>query len=275
MPYPLRYRLAAGRRCPFNEKNSAPTKFSEKLSALWQTGKPLPEADGSPRIVFLVPPWPAEGALAQRIMELLAERGWECCQCGEDFAEPMEFVRPSIVLSMWPKFAPPAHIPAVQFWPNQFAPGSGPFRTASRYRYFLHGTPEVRRLAGHVTQSGRKVRSLPVLLSVRATDFCDTPKRRLFYSAGGWDHRRGTLYRTLYEELDRTGYLETYGNASLFKKTTPNSYCGTITDQKLFLERMKAAGVALVLHSDEHLNTGTNSSRLFEAAAASCVIISD
>jgi phosphoglycerol transferase len=38
---------------------------------------------------------------------------------------------------------------------------------------------------------------------------------------------------------------------------------------------MKKAGVALVLHSGSHLRSHTITSRIFEAAAASCVIICD
>jgi hypothetical protein len=48
-----------------------------------------------------------------------------------------------------------------------------------------------------------------------------------------------------------------------------------VTNPKDFLERMWSAGVAFVLHGDDHLRFGTSSSRIFEGAAVSCVLICD
>ncbi|MDR2667511.1 MAG: hypothetical protein LBB38_00495 [Puniceicoccales bacterium] len=256
----------------FSSENSGPPEFSDKLRTMLHTRKSLSAAKGHLRIVLLTPPFTPEIALGKRLVELLAERGCECCICEAKLKDFVRLINPTILLSMWPMFSPPKKIPAVQFWGNDFPEGSEQFSIASKYRYFLHGTPDVAKLAGHAARSGKQIRAQPLLLSVRASAFCDSPKRRLFFSAIGWDRRRGKLYLPIYSMLDKTGYFDAYGNSKLFPH---GSYRGSTNNQKLFLERMREAGVALVLHGDDHLNNGTSSSRVFEAAASSCVIISD
>ncbi|MDR0678879.1 MAG: glycosyltransferase [Puniceicoccales bacterium] len=264
---------AASIAYPFDEKNTFPAEFLERLQEAISRKKPLAKTEDRLRIAFLCAAYPSDMALALRLMELLAERGCECCLCDQNSLRLIPLISPSLTFSITalPEFDPTKCVPSVRFWSNFI---SKP-KAAGRHRNFIYGTSNIDELTNLLQRSGRKVRSQQILLSVRRTDFCDRPKRRLFYSAVGWDKRRGTNYRPLYHLLDRTGYFETYGTTSIFRDVAPHSYRGTVTDPKDFLERMRAAGVALVLHGDDHLRFGTSSSRVFEGAAASCVLICD
>src|SRR5207244_4168803 len=74
---------------------------------------------------------------------------------------------------------------------------------------------------------------------------------------------------------DQEGYLDVYGNYRQWH-FVPNSWRGFIPyDGESFFKRMKESGVALLFHSLWHLKWGIPTSRIFEALAAGCVIISD
>jgi glycosyltransferase involved in cell wall biosynthesis len=125
------------------------------------------------------------------------------------------------------------------------------------------------------TDLAKKQRILPSHLSVRKTEFCDSPKRRLFYASTNWDRRRGKLYVPLYRMLDKTGYFDAYGPEANWNGKVKNSYRGYLTHRNdELLAAAQKAGIVLVLHLGESIRNGAQSSRVFEAAAASAVIIS-
>jgi len=100
--------------------------------------------------------------------------------------------------------------------------------------------------------------------------------RRLFYAGTNWDGRRfGRRHKGLLENLGDKLELMIYGPASAWKHL-PHAYYGEIPmDGISLLDRARQAGVALCLHKREHLEANLPSMRIFEAAAAGCVIIAD
>ncbi len=112
----------------------------------------------------------------------------------------------------------------------------------------------------------------PFYFSVPSTKFNDTPKTRLFFGGCIWDKYRKSIVRNLYELLDNTGYFDLYG----VKNWDGNSYRGLIPfGEDTVLKIMEKCGVTLVIHSDNHFKNNIPTARIFEAAAASTVIISD
>lgn len=102
-----------------------------------------------------------------------------------------------------------------------------------------------------------------------------TPNALIYFIAAWGNRVREERYKVLQEELAKTSYARLYGSPRAGKKFGP-AYRGTIPfDGESVIRRIQEAGVALVLHSDDHLLSATPSSRIFEAAAASAVIISD
>lgn len=99
---------------------------------------------------------------------------------------------------------------------------------------------------------------------------------RLFYFLGVWGNRlEDTRYQILQKKLAEKSYTCFFGDSRIGNSYN-KAYLGTIQhDGESVLNRISETGVCLVLHSNTHLLNEIPSGRLFEAAAASAVIISD
>ena len=85
----------------------------------------------------------------------------------------------------------------------------------------------------------------------------------------------GAKYKQLFSRLDKTHYFNVYGQKNEWRHT-PNCYRGFIKcDGSSLLRTMHNCGVTLILHAPDHFLGGTPTGRIFEACAASTVIISD
>ncbi|MDF2577300.1 MAG: glycosyl transferase [Chlamydiales bacterium] len=110
----------------------------------------------------------------------------------------------------------------------------------------------------------------------QATLFQKNTFQKLFYCGDTWDQTRSSdKYRQFFKALDQAGYFEVYGPSKRWE-FIEKSYKGFIPlDGVSLLDKIQEAGVTLILHSQRHLNSAAPTSRIFEAAAASSVIISD
>lgn len=112
--------------------------------------------------------------------------------------------------------------------------------------------------------------------TVQHRDYQRIDPKFLFYSVGQWGNRvKDKKYQIMEEQLSEKDYAKFFGNPLYGKKYGP-AFQGPIPfDGVSVLNRITEQGVCLVLHSDIHLNHGMPSGRIFEAASASAVIISD
>jgi hypothetical protein len=119
--------------------------------------------------------------------------------------------------------------------------------------------------------------SVKSVFSVPSRDFQNSPKLRLCYWGSAWDKARGgEHYQRFYRLLDQTSYFDLYGPQSAWKAMHLTSYRGLLpADDHSVVDAISNCGIALVLHSNYHLKGGVPTSRIFEAAAASAVIICD
>lgn len=99
---------------------------------------------------------------------------------------------------------------------------------------------------------------------------------RLFYMICNWGNRRNQIsYIQLMKRLANTSYTNFFGNPALGMKYG-KAYKGDIEfDGESVINKISDMGVCLVLHSNTHIKHAIPSGRIFEAAAASSVIISD
>ncbi len=115
------------------------------------------------------------------------------------------------------------------------------------------------------------------LPSIHTTNFiANSNHDRLFYIGINWDKKRSSQhFKELFKTLDDKIYFNVYGpehSWTFLKK----SYRGTISyDTATLLETISSNGIALTLHTEYHNKYGIPSKRIFEAAAAGAVIISD
>jgi hypothetical protein len=98
----------------------------------------------------------------------------------------------------------------------------------------------------------------------------------LFYFISQWGNRlHNENHQVLQSMLGKKSYLYAFGNPN-HRSIYGNRYKGTIAyDSYTLLEKIHKIGICLVLHSDLHIKYGIPSGRIFEAAAASSIIISD
>src|SRR6056297_127154 len=101
-------------------------------------------------------------------------------------------------------------------------------------------------------------------------------RRQLFYAGASWDGKRfGKRHEGLFEALEKKISLCVYGPASSWHHLG-KAYCGEIPlDGTSLLARANDAGVALCLHKKQHREANLPSMRLFESAAAGCVLVVD
>lgn len=82
-------------------------------------------------------------------------------------------------------------------------------------------------------------------------------------------------FEQLYQLLNQSGFAKFYG-VNKHKCVDPQNYMGSIPfDGVSVITALQQHGIVLVIHSDVHNREAIPSARIFEAAAASAVIISD
>jgi hypothetical protein len=260
--------------CPFDSKNAIPETFIEQLRHMTQSGKILPKSQkGRLRIVFMnsIFHFP-ERESCWRLMEMLAPHGIDCCICDEKSKNLVRQINPDLLFFFWqpdrnllpdvPSAVMVTH-PVRSAWARQ----------SDVAFYVTDDEAAIRKLTAQLKE---KTRVVPTTLSTKKTEFYGGPKRRLFYASLNWDQRRGVGYVPLYRLLDETGYFDAYGPESCWEGKVKNSYRGLLANGcDELLKTAQKAGIVLVLHAPLHFNSGTPTARIFEAAAASAVIISD
>lgn len=123
---------------------------------------------------------------------------------------------------------------------------------------------------------GKSCEMLPWYTTCSSCSYKPIENFRLFYCGTNLAHTSmGQTYNQLFARLDRTGYFDVYGKREQWRHT-PRSYRGFIkADGESILKIMHNTGVTLVLHAPDHFEGGIPNGKIFEAAAASTIIISD
>ena len=123
-------------------------------------------------------------------------------------------------------------------------------------------------------------RNLPLLLldwypTVQFNPYRAVTPKYVGYIFCIWGDRRNGKYSFVLDQLQGSGDLHVYGNEGA-KTQFPKAYRGFIPfDGQTLLDTLQRDGITLVLHSNMHLTQRMPSGRIFEAAAASTVIICD
>lgn len=124
--------------------------------------------------------------------------------------------------------------------------------------------------------SGKEFHYIPFYPSVYSLPYREVALNNLVTMVPVWSNRiTDKKFRTLYKLLSQTGFVKFYG-VSRNEDILPQGYMGSIPfDGVSVINILQQHGIVLVLHSDIHNKECIPSSRIFEAAAASTVIICD
>ncbi len=127
-------------------------------------------------------------------------------------------------------------------------------------------------------QNHKSFQSIKAYFSVQKTDFSSNPKNKLCYWGSSLKDttRFSDRYLDLYSALDKQDYFILYGPERTWGDKNFKSYKGALPfENDALVSAIKNAGIALLLHGQDHLKSGTPTARIFEAAAASALMISD
>lgn len=155
-----------------------------------------------------------------------------------------------------------------------------PFYQSSKgvenYRGFLVASPLINCLKGEVEARGRAFQSIKWYPSCPKSEYKEVKPERLFFCGFQWDSKRnGKGYQKLFSLLDEQPYFDCYGPKE-FWSCAPKSNRGLLPfDGESVVQAIQKAGVALIIHADQHMTLHAPTSRIFEAAAACSVIISE
>lgn len=222
--------------------------------------------------------WRGERALAHRIEEVCRKIGWKADIWEKDESEGMYGVDYDFVIHFIPKMDlhPTAKNYLAMFHPSHhFFDDDGVLLEEYRgYDGYL-----LTYLPSDEDPNFRNHNSPPFMQwypTVQDVDYVKVKPDKLIYLCCGWGKRyRSNRYKKFLELLSAKSYTCIYGDPR-FGKRYKKSYKGEIPyGGDAIYQTIQKAGVYLLLHSEDHLNHGLPSGRIFEAAASSAVIISD
>ncbi len=223
-----------------------------------------------------------------RIAKAIKNLGWECLVVDEYSKHPecIKAFNPHFVISLHQEVKPiPNTVPhflyvhhALKVYLDKDQKlNTKQFPNILSYDGFIQVAPNIDPIQQAFTAKRKTpFKSVPSVFSVPLRPFNDQPKNRLIYWGSTWDKARREYYKPFYDLLDQTGYLDIYGPAWSWEKMNLASYRGLLPmDDHTVVDKISESGIALILHSHVHLKGGVPTSRIFEAAAASAVIICD
>lgn len=118
--------------------------------------------------------------------------------------------------------------------------------------------------------------SSPFYPSLQEIDYKEVPLNDLMTMIPVWGNRLfDEKFKTIYHMLSKNGFTKFYGICSN-SEIIEDGYMGKLPfDGTSVIEALQKHGIVLIFHSDIHNQAHIPSARIFEAAAASTVIISD
>lgn len=271
-----------------NVSAGAPVKASRKLNVEFSFPKNAKKQSKYRIIITNHPAAFGELQAAKRIAKAISNLGWEWAIIDRIDQQPeyIKQLKPDFVISLREEIKPVGgvphflylHVPMFMYLNKDGSLCTRAYPNILLYDGFLEIVPKAEPVrTAYIQEHNKPYYSIKTFFSVPKTAFKATPKKRLCYWGSTWDKARGGKhYQSFYTLLDKTNYFDLYGPAWAWEKMNLKSYRGTLViDDYSLVEKISECGIALILHSHEHIRGGVPTSRIFEAAAASAVIICD
>ncbi|MGJ7582375.1 glycosyltransferase [Variovorax sp. RHLX14] len=228
----------------------------------------FPRFSGSAEIEYITRFIKAANRLGHRAYEVVTSD--DIHECQPDFV--------LVTHEFTPKLTPFFTVGALWSPPEFFNRDARRVRSIRSYDACLVGAPSVGRFlddldfATGISKPRSDFNFLPTALSTDFRPRAASEPFELVYFGVHWD---GLRHNKLLEALSDAGELNLYGPSGSWN-SYPKSYRGAVAfDGNSVAETLARHGIALCIHKQEHYHANTPSMRLFEAAAASCLIISD
>lgn len=271
------------------------TKFTELSANLHdlvtnlKPGQKLPKKESGYRVVLTVrPDFIAEFYSLHKMGKVMEKQGWDYAILtdADKNQEAVGILNPDFIIAIRSDMQPVAgfiNLLFIHSFTNQYANANGNFKKDEfghllNYDGFLTSLADLSALETFFRDHNKAFWSKQSYLSVAKTEFDSRPKEKLcFWGSALWDSARSSeKYLQLYSLLDQNDHFVLYGPEQTWKPLNLKSYKGflPIQDDSL-IQKIREAGIALLLHSHDHIASGVPTARIFEALAASAIIISD
>jgi hypothetical protein len=241
------------------------------------------------RILILHRDGLGEKESSARIKNACENLGWECYICSSRpsafvkmlLSHPLEraiaAIQPDLTLNFQSdeKHAPGINFVSLSSGVHTYAKENFNWQKYAPFDGFLTTCQETDLVKKNIESLGKPYRGMRWFFTSPSTPVIPLKAKRIFYSGSNWDRTRKKDYQRLFALLDQTDDFSIYGPPNAWKHT-PRSYRGFLPfDGRSTIKAMQECGVVLMLHSETHLKGNAPTARIFEAAAAGCVIISD
>ncbi|MDR2677492.1 MAG: hypothetical protein LBB26_02925 [Puniceicoccales bacterium] len=241
--------------------------------------KPPP---GTRRVIIAAPESTGERRFCMQLGDALTQFGCEWCVCSEIVAHMAKKMNSNLFISSasWMRIRPPGSesgVISLLYVHTVYSAAPKNYQKIDAYDNFLFVRSGTDKLEEYFRKNGKNFRQLKTYLTLAKTDFCDQPKKRIAFVGYLHDSRLRDELAKLFQLLDETGYCDFYGPARVWQKKNLRSWKGEIpargpTDVQ---DVMEPAGIALLLHSKHHFESGSPVYRDFEALSSSCAIITE
>lgn len=231
--------------------------------------------------------WP-EFLTLYRIGKTIESMGGEYAiiDSADKHKEAVKMIDPDFILAIRSSIKPSKgyiNFLLIHSFTSQYVDENSQFK-AEEYGHFLNydGFITLFNTSGSIEnyfeQHHKPFQSIKAYFSVQKKDFSPNPKNKLCYWGNSLKDktRFSDRYLDLYSTLDKQDYFILYGPERTWRDKNFKSYKGVLPfENEALVDAIKEAGIALVLHGQDHLKSGTPTGRIFEAAAASALMIAD
>ena len=273
----------------FLQSESEDIKVSSSLLSQIEAlsyGSQLQKKDGYRIVLTVRPDFIAEFYALYRLAQAIEAHGWDYAIIinADSHQEAVKILNPDFIISIRSDMhAVPGFVNFLYLhsWSSHYSDQEGNFKAKDykhllEYDGFLSLLPSLGPIETYFKQNNKSFYYIDTYFSSLKTNFSPEAKLQLsFWGSALWDSGRSSeKYLNLYKNLDQKEYFRIYGPKETWKNY--RSYEGFLPiEGNALIEKIKERGVALLLHSHEHLAEGVPTSRIFEALAASAIIISD
>jgi hypothetical protein len=221
----------------------------------------------------------AEKELVHRFLRALRKLNWEVVRA-EISDDVMRFQPDCVIATHYttPKATPYPTIGMMTNPPEYFDLFPNTLSNVLSYDGYLSGSDAVTRHLEDLHFSTGKQLVIDedhFFLSSPRTSLPDNPPpaRRLFYVGMRWD--AGKRHGDLFQRLAAAVPLDVYGPKDRWNDLS-QCYRGRVPyDGVSMIDRIRESGIALCIHSPEHLRCGLPTMRIWEAVSAGAVVITD
>lgn len=143
---------------------------------------------------------------------------------------------------------------------------------------FVISCPHLSLFKNYIEDQGKKFYGFRGFSSVQYQDYEEIDPKQLVYMGVNWDSKRkGSKFSTIFKTLAEKNEAVFYGSQESWENLVGPAYKGYFEgkDGLAVIDLIRKYGISLLLHSNQHIQTSTPSGRVFEAAAAGGIGISD